>query len=182
MFWLFSSVISWSVVFIQHTATHAATLGFAAALIHALNERFTSRHPDAARIYVSPEASFIRDGKTLCTPVQLRLMRRIVRDHQFRGATAEYSLSLWGNVIASEAMHILPYRDTAHCVVTTALPYELGILKPFVTPLVQDLPDTVPCLDQVKSIRTLLRSVPELDADLVPDDSILREFIGPRPQ
>ena len=149
--------------------------------IHALNERFTSLHPDAARIYVSPEVSFIRDGEPFCTPVQLRLMRRMVRDHQFRNATAEYSLALWGNVLASEARHVLHYQATSNCTVTTALPYELGVLKRFVSPLIADLPRNVPCRDQVDAIRELLKEVPKLNPALVPEGSILREFIGPKP-
>ena len=56
--------------------------------IHALNELFTQQHPQACRVYVSPVSSFGIGDEILCTPQQLRLMRRIVRDHQFRGATA----------------------------------------------------------------------------------------------
>ncbi len=149
--------------------------------IHALNERFSASHPDAARIYVSPEISFTRNGEIFCSPVQLRLMRRMVRDHQFRDATAEYSLSLWGNVIASEARNIVPYQATANYSISTALPYEIGVLKRFVTPLIEKLPRNVPCRDQVDGIRRLLKDVPKLNPALVPDDSILREFIGPRP-
>ena len=149
--------------------------------IHALNERFSSKHPNASRVYVSPEVTFVRNGETFCTPVQLRLMRRIVRDHQFRSASAEYSLSLWGNVIASEAMHVVPYQATANCLVSTALPYEIGVLKRFVKPLIETLPRNVPCRSQVDGIRQLLKEVPKLNPALVPDGSILREFIGPRP-
>ena len=150
--------------------------------IHALNHRFTSRHPDACRIYVSPEAVFQREGRVVCTPALLRLMRRIVRDHQFRGASAEYSLSLWDNVLAGEGRNIVPYQATANCQVVTAMPYELGVLKKFVDPLIRDLGPEVPCAGQVEEIRALLKDIPVLSAALVPDDSIVREFIGPRPK
>ena len=149
--------------------------------IHALNERFSSRHPDAVKVYVSPDADYEKDGQLFCTANQLRLIRRMVRDRQFRGASAEYSLSLWDNVIAGEKKYILPYKDSANCVITTALPYELGVLKRFVTPLLEDLPEDMPRREEVDAIRHLLKELPKVNPALVPDDSILREFIGPRP-
>ena len=149
--------------------------------IHALNPRFTQRHPHAARVYVSPDATYLRGGEVFCSPVELRLMRRIVRDHLFRSASAEYSLSLWENVIAGEAKNILPFKDSANCTVTTALPYELGILKRFVAPLLEELQEDVPCRAEVDAIRRMLRNVNKVNPALVPDDSILREFIGARP-
>ena len=150
--------------------------------IHALNHRFTSRHPDACRIYVSPEAVYQRDGQVICAPVDLRLIRRIVRDYQFRGASAEYSLNLWENVVASEGKNIVPYQATANCQVVTAMPYELGVLKKFVSPLLEELPREVPCREQVDQIQQTLAGIPSLSASLVPDESIIREFIGPRPE
>lgn len=146
--------------------------------IHALNERFTVHHPDACRVYVSPEDDFEKDGSIFCTPILLRLMRRIVRDYQFRGATAQYSLGLWPNVVESEKCYIAPYRPTANCCITTTLPYELGVLKRFVAPLVQDLPQDTPCRDDVTAIQRILSEVSPLSDTLVPQDSILREFIG----
>lgn len=146
--------------------------------IHALNERFTAHHLDACRVYVSPEDDFAKDGMTFCTPVLLRLMRRMVRDYQFRGATALYSLGLWPNVVESEKRYIAPYRPTANCCITTTLPYELGVLKSYVAPLVQDLPQDSPCQEEVSAIQRILSEVASLPDALVPQDSILREFIG----
>lgn len=148
--------------------------------IHALNDRFTSRHPGACRVYVSPEDDFSMDGESFCTPVLLRLMRRMVRDYLFRGATAEYSLELWGNVVASEQRYIAPYQFTANCRITTTLPYELNVLGRFVASLVRSLPEDVPCREEVAAIRRILFEVAPLPDTLVPDDSILREFIGGR--
>lgn len=146
--------------------------------IHALNPLFTSQHPEAFRLYVSPGASFEAEGKVICTPQLLRLMRRVVRDYQFRGATAEFSLQLWGNVIASEKIYIEPYRETAHGIVNTTLGYELGALKPYVLPLFQNLPEHVPCREQVSGALKALETVVEVPHALVPGDSIVREFIG----
>lgn len=148
--------------------------------IHALNELFTSQHPNAYRLFVSPVAVFSQNGKVVCSSTQLRLMRRMVRDYNFRGASAEYSLSLWGNVLDGEKKYVLPYRSTAHGEIDTTLGYEISVLKPYVLPLIQALPETVPCRDQLEVLFTTLRAVDDLDASLVPDNSILREFIGSR--
>lgn len=146
--------------------------------IHALNPLFTAQHPQAFRLYVSPAASFEMDGEVVCYPILLRLMRRVVRDAQFRGAPAEFSLKLWGNVIASEKIYIEPYKASAHAQINTTLGYELGVLKGFVLPRLSNLPQDVPCRDLVEEILTLMERVNEIPSDLVPQDSILREFIG----
>lgn len=146
--------------------------------IHALNDLFTGKHPDAYRVYVSPADDFSMDGKPFCTPETMRLMRRIVRDYLFRGATAAYSLKLWGNVLAGERQYILPFREIANSRITTTLPYELGVLGAFAGPLLQDLPADTPCRKAVETVQELLRHIPKVPAELVPADSILREFIG----
>lgn len=146
--------------------------------IHALNDLFTGKHPDAYGVFVAPEDSFSRDGNIFCTPESLRLMRRIVRDYLFRGATARYSLELWGNVLAGEKQYILPFRPRAQSVITTTLPYEIGVMKRYVEPLLSDLPETVPCREAVDTVLALLPQVSVLPETLVPQNSILREFIG----
>lgn len=146
--------------------------------IHALNPRFTDQHPEALRIFVSPEDDFSLDGEAACSPILLRLMRRLSRDYLFRGASVQYSLELWGNVLASEKQYVTPYRAAAHCAVTTTLAYELCVLKTYVAPLVASVPEDAPCGDQVAEIRALLPKIQTIAPELVPKDSILREFIG----
>lgn len=148
--------------------------------IHALNELFTDQHPQACRLYVSPVSAFGQGSEILCEPQQLRLMRRIVRDHQFRGVTAEHSLELWDNVLSSEKIYIEPHRAQAHGVIDTTLGYELQALAPFITPLLRELPKTVACHHNVEEVLEGLTHITPIDSRLVPDDSILREFIGPR--
>lgn len=149
--------------------------------IHALNELFTQQHPKACRVYVSPVSSFGAGDMILCTPQQLRLMRRIVRDHQFRGATAEYSLQLWDNVIASEKIYIEPHLAQADGVVDATLGYELQALQPYIVPLLRELPEDIPCYREVQEALRGLSYITPLDSKLIPPDSILREFIGAMP-
>lgn len=146
--------------------------------IHALNPLFTEQHPEACRVYVAPDSGFSRNGKPVCSPGALRLMRRLVRDYQFRGATAEYSLQLWGNVRSSEKIYIEPYRESAHAVVDTTLGYELSVLRPYILPLIQDLDRDVASREAVEEALTALKEVTPMGPELVPEESILREFIG----
>lgn len=146
--------------------------------IHALNPLFTTQHPHAFRLYVSPASAFYMGQKQVCGPEILRLMRRITRDHLFRGATAEFSLELWGNVVASEKIYVEPYKSAAHGTVDTTLGYELMALKPMILPLVQELPRTVPCRGQVDEAMEVLKLVEGIPGDWIPAESIIREFIG----
>lgn len=146
--------------------------------IHALNDLFIGKHPDAYGVFVAPEDSFTRNGAAFCSPQSLRLMRRIVRDYLFRGATARYSLELWSNVLAGDRQYILPFRPRAQSVITTTLPYEIGVMKRYVEPLLLDLPQNIPCREAVDTVLALLPQVTVLPESLVPKDSILREFIG----
>ncbi len=146
--------------------------------IHGLNPQFTQKHPHACRIYVSPEDEFTWNGELFCKPVQLRLARRLVRDYLFRGATIDYSLDLWPNVIVSEGKYITPYRGSAHCTISTTLPYELGILRRLALPLLERLPKEASCRAEALALREILFRMTPLDTLLVPKDSILREFIG----
>lgn len=146
--------------------------------IHALNELFTNQHPEACRLYVSPASSFVRDGTPLIHTQQLRLMRRIVRDYQTRGATAEFSLQLWANVLSSEKIYITPHRAHAHGVIDTTLGYELHALQPFIIPLLHDLPCSTPGYELAADVLSAMQDILPLDPRLVPEHSILREFIG----
>lgn len=146
--------------------------------IHALNPRFTAQHPEAFRLYISPVASFEAEGVLICTPQLLRLIRRVTRDYQFRASSAAFSLQLWDNVIASENVYISPYKSQAHGTIDTTLGYELGALKPYALPLFRALDEHIPCREQVDAVLHALEQVEEIPKELVPTDSIVREFIG----
>lgn len=146
--------------------------------IHALNPLFTEKHPEAFRLYISPASSFSRVGETVCTPRLLRLMRRTVRDHLFRGAAAEFTLFLWPNVMAGDKIYVEPHRASAHRVIDTTLGYELFALKPHALELFRTLEPDVPCRDMVEQAMALLQNLPELSREMIPESSILREFLG----
>lgn len=146
--------------------------------IHALNPLFTDQHPHAFRLYVSPEKGIELDGEVLLTPAHLRLMRRVVRDAAFRGASPSYSLRLWVNVVKSEVKNVSAYKHTAHSCLNTTLAYEAGVMKPYAQKAFSDLEEDVPCRDMVEQVLSSLRHIETVPAELVPEESILREFIG----
>ncbi|MDD6023465.1 MAG: hypothetical protein PUC06_04375 [Oscillospiraceae bacterium] len=146
--------------------------------IHALNERMTEKHPGAFRLYVSPTAEFLLGGKPLCGQTMLRMIRRVVRDMLFRGADGAYTLSLWENVVAAEKINIEPYRKTANGEINTALGYELSVLRTIALPVFEGLGQDTPCKTLVDEAVAAMEQIPPVSAELVPGNSILREFIG----
>ncbi len=147
--------------------------------IHALNPAITGEHPEAARVYVSPETEIPDDnGAPLFFPHWLRLVRRTVRDHQFRGAAAEYTLQLWANVRRGEELYISPYKDRASITLDTTHAFEPALFKSFFPPLLPQVPDTLPNAEEYRRVLAAFDAVVPLAPDLLPADSLMREFVG----
>lgn len=148
--------------------------------IHALNPMFTERHPSATGIFVSPGATFTYEGKPVCPPQLLRLMRRACRDYLFRSASLAYTLSLWTNVVESEKKHVLPFREKADITIDTSISYELSALAPTLRPLLETLPSDAPLPELSAAMRRGLGAAGNaaLPREIIPKDSLLREFIG----
>ena len=147
--------------------------------IHALNDAVTIPNPDAAKIYISAIVDYIDDeGEKRFFGTCLRLMRRVVRDNNFRGANAEYTIALWDNVLRGERLYIYPYMDRANIKINSALLYEVAVMKQFARPLFIDLPDDNPQKEELARILPALELFSDLSPDHVPEDSLLREFMG----
>ena len=109
-------------------------------------------------------------------PAWFRLCRRIVRDFKFRGADAEFTLKLWDNVCRGERLYISPYKESADIKFDSSLPISISALKPFVVPLLEDLPaGKYPVVNDI--LRGLERIEP-LDEKYIAPNSLAREFIG----
>lgn len=117
-------------------------------------------------------------GGTVFAPRQLRFLRRLVRDARTRGATAEFTYSLWNGVVANEDKHIYPNLCGVHCRMDSLLPYEVSVIKPYVLALLDTLPGDSAYVADANALREKLQNIPAIDAKYVPAGSVFREFIG----
>ena len=107
-----------------------------------------------------------------------RLLRRIVRDNRTRGYSVEDTLKVWPNVRKGEELYIFPYQDEADSTINTALIYELGVLKTYGEPLLYSVDENSNYYEEAKRLLNMLRLILPIASEAIPDDSIIREFIG----
>lgn len=149
--------------------------------IHGLNERLSEYVPHSRKfkIYISALTQLNIDAHNRIATTDARLIRRLVRDYQFRGAGALKTLKQWPDVRAGEEMNIFPYQEEADVMFNSALIYELGILKRYAYPLLQNVPQDIPEHAEAKRLLDILQYFDDIDEeDDVPNNSLLREFIG----
>lgn len=148
--------------------------------IHTLNETITSAIPreEKFKIFQSPLAGLKLDNHNRLHATDVRKLRRIVRDNTFRGTTAEETLSMWPNVDKEAEKNIYPYQDDADAIINSSLGYELNVLKIYAEPLLFGIDVESDMYPEAKRLLNLLRSFLAISSELVPRDSILREFIG----
>jgi len=148
--------------------------------IHALNDKITGPLGDhALKIYISAMSDVIDDnGEIVLMGKWIRLLRRMHRDYLFRGASPEYTMHLWDGVRAGEGKYVSPFKNEADIKFNTAVPYEVPVLKSKVLNMVKDIPKHLERYDELIQIYPQLLKFEEIDSDLVPEDSLIREFIG----
>lgn len=149
--------------------------------IHGLNPMLTASIPDNEKfkIYLSALTQLNLDDHNRIPTTDLRLIRRIVRDNQFRGHTAEMTIEGWPSVRRGEEKNIFPYQEQADVMFNTACVYELSLLKAYAKPLLEQIDKTSEAYIEAKRLLKLLQYFVELD-DLsdIPPTAIIREFIG----
>lgn len=148
--------------------------------IHILNELLTSKIPreNKLKIYISPFTPLGLDRHNHVSTVDLRLIRRIVRDARTRGYNAVDTLKSWRNVRISEEKYIFPYQKEADIVLNTALIYELGILKTFAVPLLYNINYKSEYYTEAKRIINFLKIFLNIPESALPETALLREFVG----
>lgn len=148
--------------------------------IHALNPRLTATVPREAKfcIYVSALTQLNIDHNNRISTTDNRLMRRMVRDHRYRGHSALNTLRMWPKVRRGEKRWIFPYQQTADVTFNSALDYELAVLKPIVEPLLMQIKPEHPEYAEARRLSEFLLNFLSVAADPVPRTSILREYIG----
>jgi uridine kinase len=148
--------------------------------IHGLNPDLVPNVPSEKiyRIYASALTQLNIDHHNRVSTSDTRLLRRIVRDAANRGYSAQETIKMWGKVRQGEGRNIFPFQENADAVFNSALVYELAVLKPFAEPLLRQVePGTMEYVE-VKRLLAFLDWFLPYGPDLIPDNSILREFIG----
>ena len=148
--------------------------------IHGLNEKLTEMIPreNKYKIYISALTQLNVDDHNRIPTTDARLIRRMVRDYHFRGTAVEDTLKMWRSVRRGEERYIFPFQETADIMINSALLYELAVLKPLILPLLEAVPEEDAYFPEVNRQKKFLKYFVEMDPEVIPSNSILREFIG----
>lgn len=148
--------------------------------IHGLNPELVPNIPEEQtfRIYASALTQLNLDWHNRVSTTDTRLIRRIVRDARERGYSAQDTIKRWESVRRGEKRYIFPYQDNANMMFNSALVYELSALKPLAEPLLRQVPFGTPEHVEAKRLMALLSWFVPLNTELIPDNSLLREFLG----
>ncbi|MGL1894401.1 MAG: nucleoside kinase [Spirochaetaceae bacterium] len=148
--------------------------------IHALNDELTEKVDKKSKfkIYISALTGLNLDDNNRISSTDNRLLRRMVRDYNFRRYSADNTFNIWPSVNRGEKKYIFPFQGTADIAFNSALPYEIAVLKIYAEPLLRTIrPDNKNYNEAVRMLN-LLNNFAPIPEDIVPTDSLLREFIG----
>ena len=148
--------------------------------LHSLNDDLTPGIPERYKykIYLSPFIPLNIDCHNYISTLDLRLIRRIVRDNRTRGYTVSEVIEKWQSVRNGEEKYIFPFTHQANMIVNTALPYELGVLKVYAEPLLLSIDTDSKYYEESRRLLKFLNSFYTITSEYVSKNSILREFIG----
>ncbi|MBE6160142.1 MAG: nucleoside kinase [Lactobacillales bacterium] len=130
------------------------------------------------KIYISPLTQLNIDNHNRIHTSDTRKLRRIVRDSKFRGKSATDTLHMWKAIREGEEKYIFPYQDGADYIINSALVYEIGVLKVYAEPLLFNVSENDESYPEALRLINLLRNFLPIPNDSIPNDSVLREFIG----
>ncbi len=148
--------------------------------LHCINDKMT---PDLDpslkyKVYLSPFMPLNIDRHNYISTTDLRLLRRIVRDNRTRATDVGATINYWNKVRDGEEKYIFPYINNVDKVLNTSLVYEIGVLKVFVEPLLYSVKSNSSSYNESRRLINSMRNFFTIPSDYVPEDSILREFIG----
>lgn len=149
--------------------------------LHALNDSLTYMLPRYEKYKITLGVLTqirINDHNRIST-ADTRIIRRMVRDQQFRNRGPLDTMDIWADVRRGEEVNIYPYQEDADTIFNTALPYELSVLKPYAEPLLRSIDKESSHYAEAQRLLKFLNPFKGLDASVVPSNSLLREFIGP---
>ena len=148
--------------------------------IHCLNDKLTSQiaKDQKYKIYISTLTVLNMDRYNRISTTDTRLVRRIVRDYQFRSYSALHTLNTWHKVTEGEEKNIFPFQEEADSIFNTSLIYELGVLKNEAMPLLEKITNDEPEYAEAQRLLEILRYFEPISKDIVPRNSLLKEFLG----
>lgn len=148
--------------------------------IHALNDRLTESipHHQKFKVFIAPQTQLHIDNHNPISFTDLRLLRRIVRDQKFRNSPAEETIAMWASVRRGEFKWIYPYQETANYVFNSELTYELAVMKKHAFRTLNAIPRDSEHFITANRLIKFLKYFKDIEDDLVPNNSLLREFIG----
>ena len=148
--------------------------------IHCLNDRLTAQIPrnKKFKVYISALTVLNIDEFNRISTTDSRLIRRIVRDSNFRSYSAIHTLKMWNSVNRGELKNIFPFQEEADAMFNTSLIYEICVLKKYALPQLEAINNRSIEFSEAKRIREFLKYFEDIPDDLVPTNSLLREFIG----
>lgn len=146
--------------------------------IHALNGMITDQHPEAFKLYISARSDVTFGEEIVFKRTWFRLVRRMVRDYNFRGAPPVETMAMWANVRRGEKLYISPFKDKADYQFDTSFPYELAVFNRTATQLFQSVPEGIERFDELRQVLPAIQLFGDIDESLVAEDAMIREFIG----
>lgn len=148
--------------------------------IHCLNDKLTCKinKEQKYKIYISALTVLNMDRYNRISTTDTRLIRRIVRDNQFRGYDAKHTIETWNMVNNGEEKNIFPYQEEANSIFNTSLIYELGVLKGVVMPLLEAIKKEEKEYAEARRLINMLKYFETIPAEYVPTNSLLKEFLG----
>ena len=148
--------------------------------IHGLNDKLTPKVPAEYKfkIYLSALTQLNLDDHNRISTSDNRLIRRIVRDNNFRGKPAAGTIEMWPSVTRGEELHIFPFQNNADAILNTALDYEFSVLRVYAAPLLRQVTPMEKEYSEARRLLNFLENFSTIPPTEVPPRSIIREFIG----
>ena len=148
--------------------------------IHALNPELTEQIPNEQkyRVYASALTTILLDSHNYIPTTDNRLLRRIIRDHKYRGVSAQETIRRWPSVRKGENRWIFPYQENADAMFNTAMLFELAVIKRQAEPLLEQVYENCNEYGEAYRLRKFLKYIKPIPEDQIPPTSLLREFLG----
>jgi uridine kinase len=148
--------------------------------MHGLNPRILDSLPgeNVKSIYTTIGEKVFLPNDIIFSKRDIRLLRRLIRDYKYRGASPEYTFILWDGVREGEDLYIFPYENNAHIKVNSFYKYELNVIKSQALALLSEIKEDSRYYEKAQELMHKLSYVISIDEELVPSRSLIREFIG----